>query len=352
MRVAVVSPYSLDHPGGVQSHARELVARLNRAGDVAWLVAPGTEIDPAGAIVTRPVGPAWLVPANGSRAPVALGPAVIRRVRRALEGADLVHVHEPLVPLVSWAALGAEPTVLTFHADPSPVVRRLYRWAAPLLRSVVSRARSVTAVSEVAASAIRAFAPELHVIPNGIEVDSYRLPDAPRIPGRVVFLGRRDPRKGLEDLESAWPSIRRRLPGATLRVLGADGAGGDGVEYLGRVDEATKRRELAAAEVFCAPNRGGESFGITLVEGLAAGCAAVASDIPAFRAVAGPDGACWVQAGNPHALAEGVVAVLADPQLRTELVRTGAARVAAYDWSAIVPRYRRLYRAAVSERID
>jgi len=345
MRIAVVSPYSVDYPGGVQSHARELVGWLRRLGDDAWLVAPGTGSDDGS---SRLVGKSLRVPANGSLAPVALDPRVLRRVRVAVAGASVVHVHEPLVPLVAWAAMRVTPTVLTFHADPSPATRRAYRTCAPLLRRVIASASAITAVSPVAAGAIAGFAPEPQIIPNGIDAAAYRPAGVERVPGRVAFLGRDDRRKGLDVLRKAWPGIRAAVPGATARIMGAGGDDGDGLVYLGRVDDATKVNELAAATVFCAPNRGGESFGITLVEGMAAGCAVVAADLPAFRSAAG-SAAVFVPVGDSGALAERCVSLLTDAGAAARLGADGRAQSEQYDWAKIVPRYRRLYERVVSE---
>ena len=183
---------------------------------------------------------------------------------------------------MGWAALrSGPPTVLTFHADPSGFIRSAYRVARPVLRSIAKSAR-VSAVSATAASAIGGAFEEAVTIPNGLDVASYRL-DVPRVPRQVAFLGRPDPRKGRDLLLDAWPIVRSAVPDATLVVMGGgDPAAIEGVRFPGRVDEDEKRRYLASSEVLCAPNRGGESFGITLAEGMAAGCATVASDIPAF----------------------------------------------------------------------
>lgn len=344
MKVAVVCPYALDQPGGVQSHTRELVHRLLTAGDDAWLVGPGTE---PGGVPMRSVGGSVRVPANKSVAPVSLAPGAVARVRKALVGADVIHVHEPLIPVVGWGAVRARPAVHTFHADPSGLVRRIYRVFGPALARVRAGA-AATAVSEVAASAIQPFVDCAEIIPNGVDVASYRSTGMAGTPGRVAFLGRNEPRKGLDVLESAWPSIRMAVPGATLHVLGASGSDRDGIRYLGRVDESTKRSELAAASVFCAPNRGGESFGITLVEGMAAGCAVVASDLESFRAVAG-DAALFVPPGEPAALADAVISLLWNEPRAKGLAGAGMQRARRYDWAAIVPRYRRLYQQVVAE---
>lgn len=342
MRIAVVSPYSFDAFGGVQDQVALLVGQLRAAGDEAWAVAPGSG-GPSG---TRHVGRVTAVRANRSRAPIGLMPGTARRVREALSGAQVVHVHEPLMPAVSIAALlgSPVPVVATFHADPSRVVRGLYRAGAGLLRRLVRRAAVVTAVSPVAAGAVRPFA-EARIVPNGIVTAGYA-PGGPPAAGRVVFLGRDDPRKGLDVLLAAWPAVRRAVPGAHLRVIGTmRDTGPEGVEFLGRLDEESKRAELREASVLCAPNLGGESFGITLAEGMAAGCAVVASDLPAFRAVLGDAGVLSAP-GDGAALAGALSGLLADAG---EIERLGAAArhgAARFDAARVAAAYANAYRDA------
>ncbi len=336
MLVGVVCPYDADRPGGVQQQARGLVARLRAAGDEARLVAAGTP----------EVGPTVTIPANRSRAPVTLTPRAWRRVGEALADVDVIHLHEPFVPLVGWAALAADrPTVATFHARPARWTTVLYRTGAPLGRRLLAD-RVLTAVSPVAASALPAAWGDVEVIPNGIDVGSYRL-ELSRDPHRVVFVGRDEPRKGLDVALAAWGEIHRRFPEARLRVVGARRDHPvDGVDYLGVVDEATKRRELAGAAVFVAPNLGGESFGIVVAEAMAAGCAPVVSALDAFRWVAA-DAAVLVPVGDPHALAEAVVGLLADRERRERIAEAARRRARAFDWGVVVGAYRSAYRRAV-----
>lgn len=341
MRVAIVSPYALDRPGGVQSHARQLAAHLNRLGDQAWLVGPGR--GPFGAGEWR-LGRAVGIRANGSIAPISIDPLIGRKLEAALRGADVVHVHEPLVPLVGWAAQRVEvPLVLTFHADPSRVLRAAYRWLAPLLRRLVERAAAVTAVSHVAAGAIAPFAPQARLIPNAVDANPYA-GAVDRDRHRVVFVGRDEPRKGLDVLLAAWPRVVAAVPTAALEVVSSrDAAERPGVRFHVGVDDETKLRMLAGAAIFCAPNLGGESFGITVAEGMAAGCAVVASDLPAFRDLLGSAGRL-VTAGDPAALAAALVELLGDDARRRAAIVPGE-RVAAYTWETVAPAYRALFRS-------
>jgi phosphatidylinositol alpha-mannosyltransferase len=343
VRVAVVCPYDLSAPGGVQDQVVSIVEWLREEGQDAWAVAPGE----AGPTETHHVGGIVRVPANRSRAPIALDPRVVRRVRSAIRGADVVHIHEPLMPMVSLAALlaGDQPKVATFHADPAAVVRNVYRGAAGVLRRLLRRASVVTAVSETAAAAAARFV-TAEIVPNGVDVGSYRAAETERDPATVLFLGRDEPRKGLDVLLQAWPLIRARVPAARAFVVGAERSRGpDGVAYLGRVSDDQKRAELAGAAVLCAPNLGGESFGIVLIEAMAAGCAVVASDLPSFRSVGG-DAVVFVEPGDPTALADRVSRLLEDDTARHERVRLGTERVARFDRGRVLDAYLDAYRRA------
>ena len=341
----MISPYALDIPGGVQQQVLGLVEHLRRQGQDAIAVGPaaGSGADRADA------GRSLMFPVNRSRAPIALSPMTVRRVRAAVAGADLIHVHEPMVPLVGWAALRTgRPTVVTFHADPSPLFRSAYRWGRGLVRPFLGDVVA-TAVSRTARRAVEPLGLDVVEIPNAVDVPSFRL-ETPRDPRRLAFVGRPDPRKGRDLLLSAWPAVRSEVPDARLVVVGGgESPPIDGVEYLGRVSEAEKRSVLAGSGVFCAPNRGGESFGITVAEGMAAGCAVVASDLAAFQDVLGGTGLLF-RNGDPAGLADALKAVLADPGRRERLAKESSARVERYDWGRVISRYAELYRLATGAR--
>lgn len=346
MNVALVCPYDLTAPGGVQHVVGELARRLPAYGDEARIVAVGTSL-PGGAVG---VGKASTVRANGSTVPLTLAPASIPRVRAAVSGAEVVHVHEPLVPLVGWAALSARlPTVATFHAAPAAWTTAAYRLFAPLGRRALDDA-VLSAVSPVAAAAIPSSWGPVAVVPNGIDVAAYN-PSCDRLVDRVVFVGRDDPRKGLDVALAAWPSVRSAHPEASLVVIGAERPARipptqiPGVSFVGRVDEETKRRLLETSAVFVAPNLGGESFGIVLLEAMAAGCAVVASDLPAFREVLGGVGEL-VPPADPDRLARAVVATL-DSRL-AERAKAARVRAESFAWEEVVPSYRRLYEEALN----
>jgi len=339
MKVAVVSPYGLDMPGGVQQQVIELVTWLNRNGHDATVVGPNAErpgVDLGGTI-------RWH--ANGAVAPINLSPMQFVRLRRTLSDFDVVHVHEPFMPTIGWAALrGSTPKAATFHADPSTLVRTIYGGLRRTLgRSVALGA--VSAVSLTAATVVSEWDPVL--IPNGLDVGSYRL-DVARTQTQVAFLGRPDHRKGRDIVLAAWPMVTEVVPEARLVVMG-DG-GGDSrsdVEFAGRVDEARKRRILAESGVFCAPNRGGESFGVTVAEGMAAGCAVVASDIPAFVDLLDGTGLHFANE-DVRRLADRLIEVVADVTKQQALAAASTERIGQFDWDVVGEAYVDLYRRAQS----
>ncbi len=373
LRVGLVCPYSLDAHGGVQNHVLDLAASLRRHGHHAEVLAPGERTAWASlpSYVTT-TGRAVPVPYNGSVARVSFGPLVAARVRRWLEAGrfDVLHIHEPATPSVSVLALWAAqvPVVATFHTAQERS-RALETSAATFLRAGLEKVSAHLAVSPEAASTLGRYQDVVpQVLPNGIEVARFR--GSPRVEGEgpvLAFVGRVDePRKGLGVLLAALPAVLAAHPTVRLRVVGGGGspqlvrralvrglgvAGADRVELLGPVDDPTKARVLAGADVFVAPHTGGESFGIVLVEAMAAGAAVVASDLPAFRHVLanGRYGALF-RVGDPAALAAAVTGLLADPGRRARLGALGPHAASAYDWAELTPRVLQVYRGVVRER--
>jgi len=329
-RLALVSPYALDVPGGVQDQVLGLAEHLRDRGVDVSVIGPRT--DGTGVSGVRRVR------ANGSVAPISLDAGSWKAVRSALRGFDVIHVHEPLMPLVSWAALSvpAARKVVTFHADPSAWIRMLYRVIRP--KWMVGRNTTIVAVSATAAGALD-WLPDVRVIPNAVRAIRS---SEPRDFKQVTFLGRDEPRKGLAVLLGAWTAVRAQHPDANLVVMGTEGRDGDGVTFLGRVDEPTKDTQLAATGVFCAPNLGGESFGITVVEAMSAGCAVVASDLPAFRDVLGESGT-WFTPGDSAALADQIARLLGDLDEVRLRGRQARNRSLDYSWDRVTDAYMELY---------
>src|SRR4029077_2988090 len=238
---------------------------------------------------------------------------------------DLIHVHEPLAPMLSPAALALwdGPAVATFHAAGDSTWRRL---AEPLWGFLCGRIDLRVAVSEQARLAASPYAPgHYEIIPNGVDI-----PDAIDPGGRddrIVFAGRHDPRKGLPVLLRAWPRLRGR--GFRLRVLGADPlavrlllarlrVSEEEIDVLGFVDDDTLTQELAAAKLLVAPSLGNESFGMTITRAFACATPVVASDIPGYREVLTAETGTLVPPDDPEALAEAIAGLLSDEAVRVE----------------------------------
>lgn len=342
MKVAIVCPYDLGRDGGVQDQAIRLQGWLEHLGHESVLVGPGTE-GPEGAIL---LGTVRVVKANRSATPISFDPRVHGQLKAIFDEVDVAHIHEPLMPSVGIAAtrVGSVPKVGTFHADPPAWVRRSYKGARVLARALVSKLDVATATSSVSLSAVSPFI-EARVVPNGIDADLYG--GQPKSPLSVSFLGRDDPRKGLSVLIDAWSTVVDAVPGATLTVLGAERESArDDIRFLGRVSEETKRLELARSEIYCAPNLGGESFGIVVAEAMASGCAPVVSAIPAFAHVTAGAGEL-VAPGDVAGLADRIVALLKDDGRRTDVQHRAIQRSQAFDGKTVAAAYVDAYAAAV-----
>lgn len=377
LRVGLVCPYDLDVPGGVREQVLGLARSLAAAGDEVQVLAPrrrgAPSFEQVDGVRVVTAGGAVGLPTNGSTARLALDPVARRRATRwARSGFDVVHVHEPIPPGIGHsvlrrlaaerdAGLPGPAVVATVHVSMSPRPAGRSRSLRSAARHVGGLLRQVDVLTAVSEHARRTLVDHLGrvpvVVPNGVDVLAWPVPQVrgPRPPGTapsVVVLGRAgEPRKGVDVVLRAWPRVREAWPDARLLVVGPN-AGmsvptGRGIQLLGTVDEATKRRLLAEADVLLAPHRGGESFGIVLVEALAAGAPVVASDLPAFRAVLAGHGTL-VPPGDAPALAAAVVRVLDgggahDPG-------PGRARAEVFDWTVVARRWRRLHATALRVR--
>lgn len=353
MRVALVCPYDLDAPGGVQVHVADLAAQLAQRGHAVEVFGPG-----AGGL-GRPVR----VPYRGTVAPIAPWPAV-GRARRAFDRfrPEIVHVHEPFTPSASmWATLAATvPVVATFHAwlDRS----KIYELASPLMAPVRRRLAATIAVSQAAASFVARAVPglDLQVIPNGLSVARFAEVTPLSWPAgrRIAWTHRLDRQKGFPVMVEAFRSLAIDHDDLWLTV-GGDGADrgaidvlpGDArarVMMLGRLEHAQVPMVLAGADVAVAAATGQESFGIAVVEAMAAGVPVVASDIDGYRQVA-TDGvdALLVPAGDAGALAAVIGSVLDDGELASKLADAGRRRAASFDWSEVVGRIESVYRSVL-----
>ncbi|MCU1453435.1 MAG: pimA [Acidimicrobiales bacterium] len=351
MRVGIVSPYSLTVPGGVQEQVLGLARAMRGLGHVARVLGPCDGPPPDGWVT--PLGNSIPMSANGSVAPIAPDlPAQLRLIRAVRdEEFDVLHLHEPMVPGATMTAALIKPVPLvgTFHAADN---NASYKFFTPPLRWVASRLDLRCAVSDDARDlAQRNVGGEYEVLFNGIEVERFAgaIP-WPRVAPTVMFLGRHEPRKGLDVLLAALPSLPADVrvwvcgEGPDTARLKQRYAGDPRLEWLGRLSDDEKRRRLRAADVFCAPSLRGESFGVVLLEAMAAGAAIVAGDLPGYRRVARPgaDG-LLVAPGDAGALGEALCQVLVDPALRGRLVASGRERAAGFSMDRLATRYLELY---------
>ncbi|HEX6490050.1 MAG TPA: glycosyltransferase family 4 protein [Gaiellaceae bacterium] len=368
MKVGIVVPYSWSFWGGVPEHSDHQVRALEKLGVEARLVIGH---DPPGRLTNYlhprrgrherpppqviPVGRSVIVPANGALPNIVLSPSSVFRIRQVLERErfDLLHVHEPMTPALGVAALSFAqvPVVATFHASGTLAWMKI---ATPIWGFLAERIDHRIAVSKDAADSVRRYLPgEYEVIPNGVA-----LPERAELGkrrNRIVFVGRHEPRKGLQALLRAWPEIRR-LTGARLRILGADPLQvrllltrhrlpDEGIDTLGFVREEERTSELLAAKAFVAPSLGGESFGMVLTEAFACGTPVVASDISGYRDVMTSETGVLVPPDDPRALTDAVVSLLGDEDRRQRFGAAGRVEARRYSWDDIGRRLLSIYEA-------
>jgi phosphatidylinositol alpha-mannosyltransferase len=363
LKVALAAPYDLSVPGGVNAHIRSLASSLRKLGHEAIVYGPASR---QGALEPGEVGLGGAIDLHigGTVSGMGLNPLLDRKVRKLLEGEgfDIVHVHEPLTPILPWLFVrnAKAPLVGTFHVhrEEGHAIYAAFSW---FLKTWARRLDYRIAVSEAARQTVAQYFPgEYDMLPNGVDVARYRDP-----PGLtpldtdhrdVVFVGRLEGRKGLEYLIQAMPAVRAEVPTARLVVVGdgpererceelAEGLGPEGVVFAGAVDDDAKAGYLHGAEIFCSPATHGESFGIVLLEAMAAGRPIVASAIEGYAGLlVADDAGLLVPPRDPRALAAAIVHLLGDDAARAELGRRAADAALKYDWLTIASKIEAIYR--------
>ncbi len=356
MRIGLLCPYSLTLPGGVQGQVVALGLALRNIGVDARVLGP-CDGPPPNASVT-PLGNSVPMAANGSVAPIAPDLPCALRTIRALrdEQFDVVHLHEPLVPGPTMTALlfSDSPLIGTFHRAGESAVYRAMR---PVARWGASHLSVRCAVSEDAlTTASDALGGEYELVFNGIEIERYaKAVPWPTEGPTILFVGRHEPRKGLavllEAMRHLGPDVRLWVASdgpqtARLRAATAKDAR---IEWLGRVSEEEKASRLRGADVFCAPSLEGESFGVVLLEAMAASTAIVASDLPGYRNVARPGkDALLIPPGDVQALAGALTRVLDDGSLRDRMIISGECRAARFSMERLAEHYLGMYERIVA----
>ncbi|KAA9149751.1 glycosyltransferase family 4 protein [Amycolatopsis acidicola] len=366
MKIGIVCPYSFDVPGGVQGHVVDLARALLARGHQVSVLAPADEDADLPSFVV-PAGKALGIPYNGSVARLQFGPVSYARVRRWLRDGnfDVLHLHEPAAPSLSLLALKVAegPIVATFHTS-TPRSRTLSAFQ-PVLRPLLEKVTARIAVSALARRVqVEHSGGDAVEIPNGVDVEFFSralpLDGYPRAGGTLGFVGRfTEPRKGMDVLLGASRQLLGEFPDLRLLVVGRGEpdelrrmAGPElapHLELLGQATDEVKARALRSVDVYCAPNIGGESFGMILTEAMAAGTAVAASSLDSFRRVLddGRSGALF-PVGDADGMAGVLRDLLEDPARRGSLAAAAGERVAMYDWRVVVTQVLRVYETAVA----
>jgi len=365
----VFAPYDLARPGGVATHIRAQARALRGRGHEVRVFGPASAPLRDG---EQAISSAVAINFGGTESGLAINPLAARGVHALLrrESFDIVHVHEPLTPLVPWFVVRAaqSPVVATFHVHRERG-HRLYRLSRPLLAPLMARIARRIAVSESARDTVAAHFPGRYdVVPNGVDVEALRQPRRPPAAigeGRrhIVYVGRLEPRKGVEHLVEAMARLRERRPEAQLIVVG-DGPARPQLEsaardrnldavFVGRVSDDALPGYFQSADIVCSPALGGESFGIVLLEALACEKPIVATRIDGYAALVGNSG-CGrlVPPGDAAALATALDQLLSDDAERRRCGARGLEVARGYDWTVIARRLEAIYEEALDSKSD
>ena len=360
MRIGLVCPYDWSSPGGVKQHVHDLARSLIDLGHYVNVLTPATDESNLPDFVTS-AGTAIGLPYNGSVARIKFDPPAFSRTRAWIRSHkfDILHLHEPTSPspsiIAAWSARG--PIVATHHTsnERSYAAKNMQFLLQPMMEKISAR----IAVSEEARrTMVTHLGGDAVIIPNGVRVSDFTKFPSKNIdagPFRILFLGRIDePRKGLKVLLNALPKVLEKFPDLICQIVGPgelekiDPKIEKNLEFKGMLSTIEKARAYASSDVYLAPNLGGESFGIVLLEAMSAGAVVLASDLPAFQKVLvqGKAGALF-ETGNSDALAQELITLLSDQTRRSQLRNLGFARAKEFDWSNIVKQILDVY-ASVS----
>jgi phosphatidyl-myo-inositol alpha-mannosyltransferase len=362
LRIGIFAPYDLARPGGVATHLRAQARALRHLGHEVTVYGPASSALIGGEIA---LSATTVVTISGTQSGLGLDPRSRGRVARLFASTpfDVLHVHEPLTPILPWFVLrhARAPVVGTFHVHREGG-HALYPIARPWLRSLMRHVDYRIAVSEAARRTVSQHFPgEYDIVPNALDIDAFRTaqPRPSSIEtGRLhaLYVGRLEPRKGVGHLIRAIASVQRVVPGVRLVVVGdgpdrgrltehARSAGAD-VQFAGRIDDRELPAYYQACDVVCSPSLHGESFGIVLLEAMACGKPIVASRIAGYEALAGgADCGRLVAPGDAAAIADALVWLLRDEGLRRSMGAQGLRTVRPYAWPAIAQRLDSIYQS-------
>ena len=364
LKIAMVSPYDFTWPGGVTAHVAHLARELGRSGHQVQVLAPHSpsrECQEAEKFV--PLGRSVPLPSGGSIARVSLSWWLYRKVRSLLreEAFDIIHLHEPMAPILPLCVLEFSNTVNvgTFHAVNNRT--HLYKLSHPIIKRWHQRLHGAIAVSPAAHRYVNnAFPGDYKIIPNGIDIDHFSGNVAPWPQYRdgktnILFVGRLEKRKGLKYLLDAYSRIKWDLPDIRLLVVGQGNPDEEShrimaaralkdVEFIGPVSQEDLPRYYATADIFCSPATGSESFGIVLLEAMAAGKPVVASNIEGYASIVS-DGrqGILIPPRDGGALSAALARLMRDPSLRRQMGDEGKLTVEQYRWSEVARRVEDYY---------
>jgi phosphatidyl-myo-inositol alpha-mannosyltransferase len=362
MKIGLVTPYVYPVPGGVNEHVRHLYENLRQRGHDVRIISSSHGLQRASDGDVIRLGKGFSMPTNGSVGTITLSPRYVGQVRTMLdhEHFDLLHFHEPFVPFLSLVLLHESRSVniATFHAyagfSPS------YEFGSRIMQGHARRLHGRIAVSAAARHFIdRYFPGDYKVIPNGVEISRFdrAVPIARWQDGtpNLLFVGRHEPRKGLLELLKAFRILRREGRDVRLLIVGSGPQEREArryvltrrlvdVEFLGRVSDTEKAQLYRTADVFVSPATGRESFGIVLLEAMAAGAPIVCSDIHGYKGVVRRgEQALLVPPKDPRALAAAVDQLLADPAERARMSASGRERAEEFSWERVTAKVEDYY---------
>jgi phosphatidyl-myo-inositol alpha-mannosyltransferase len=367
VKIGIVSQSYYPRYGGVTEHVHHTAVELRRRGhDVVIITSHFRrgETNHSDGVVR--IGHNLLIPFNGAFVDLAVGLRLGRQLRDLLSdgGFDILHTHAPLVPTLPLMAIRAAscPQVGTFHTTAGR--SRMLEWARSYLAPTVEKLDARIAVSSTARDFVAHYFPgNYEIIPNGVDIERFRPDVAPfaehRREGTVnlLFVGRLDPRKGVDRLIAAMPRVLEKTGGKVQLLIVGDSylrpkleasvapSARDHVRFLGHVSSADLPRWYVTGDIFVSPASGNESFGIVLVEAMASGRAVVASDIPGYRSVFTPgEDAVAVPPGDVIALADAIAALVRDPEHRRRLGCKGRERALEFSWPRVTDRIESVYR--------
>lgn len=361
MRVAIICPYSISMPGGVQNQVILQMNFLRKRGIDARIIAPCDGAAPNQYVI--PVGTTRAVKGNGSLAPIADDREVSSMTLGAIENfiPDVLHLHEPLIPGPTTAAMiGADVAmVATLHAaGEGAQAMKYFRHPA---RGAISRVQQRVCVSESAKVLATKFLPgQYSVVPNAIDLAAYKnIEPWPKVKPAVLFVGRHEERKGLRFLIDAWLSSKISQDNYDLWVAGTGeetqeliqkSAHCSSIHFVGRINDMELKRRMTAADILVAPATGGESFGIILLEAMATKCAIIASDIPGYREVArGSKESLLVEHSNVGELKNALENLTQNKEKRDVLTHNSTIRVREFAIEKVVEQYVDVYRTAMEQ---